>query len=453
MATTVAAPPTLARTLTVTDLTLLGIGTVIGSGIFLVPAIVLQQTDGALGVAALVWIVAGLLSLLGALTYGELGAMKPEAGGLYIYIRDAFGPFVAFLYGWGLFFVIAGGSVATLMVAFTVYLRAFVAIGDLAARVVIVALIAGLAAINVRGVRGSADAQNWMTAAKAGAIVALSLALIAYGRGFAETTGLWWPHQSAGAVIGGSGAAMVGVLWAFEGWQYVTFSVGETANPQRTFPRALVLGTAAIVAIYLLANAGYLAALGPVGMRQASRVASEGANVALGSWAAKAITAAILLAIVSAANGLMLTAPRVYFAMARDGLFFRRLADVHPRFQTPTFAIVTSAAWSAVLALSGTFEQLLTYVVFSAWIFYALGGAALFYYRRAQPGARRPFRVPGYPLTPLLFILSALAVVANTLVTQPQRALVGLVILLAGTPAYVMWRRLGRRGAAAEVSG
>ncbi len=436
---------TLPRTLSAVDLILLGVGTVIGSGIFLVPSLVIRQTGGALGVATLVWIVAGLLSLLGALTYAELGAMKPEAGGLYVYIRDAFGPLVAFLYGWGLFFVIGSGSVATLMVAFTAYLREFYPLDAVTARIVIIALIALLAIVNARGARTSADMQNWMTVVKACAIIALSVAFIARGDGFRATSGEWWPSSMDWTILSGAGAASVRVLWAFEGWQYVTFSAGESADPQRTFPGALAWGTAAIVGIYLLANAGYLAALGPGGMRDAQRVGSDSATATLGPWAAKTITVAILVAIFSAANGLTLTAPRVYFAMARDGLFFRRLALIHPRFRTPAFAIVTSSAWAAILALSGTFEQLLTYVVFSAWIFYALGGAAIFYYRRAEPGAARPFRVPAYPFTPMVFVVSAFAVVINTLMTQPRRAAVGMVILLVGTPAYAIWRKNLRR--------
>jgi APA family basic amino acid/polyamine antiporter len=431
----------LARTLNTWDLVLLGIGTVIGSGIFLVPAGVLQQADGKLGLALAVWVVAGVLSVLGALTYAEMGAMKPEAGGLYVYIRDAFGPFVAFLYGWGLFFVICSGSVATLAVAFTNYLKEFVDLGDLGSRLAAAAMIAVIAIINVRGTRTSASVQNWTTAAKVLAILALSVALLATGHGLQIPSGQWWPETLDARLLSNIGIAMVGVLWAYEGWQYVTFSAGETASPQKTFPRALFLGTAAIVGIYLLANLGYVAALTPGGAAKATRIAAEAGNSALGPWVGKAIALAILTSMFSAANGLTLTGPRVYFAMARHGLFFRQLAVIHPRFRTPAFAIVTSSIWAAVLAVTGTFETLLTYVVFAGWIFYALGGAAIFYYRRAHPDAPRPFRTPGYPLTPVLFVASAAAIVLNTLATQPGRALVGLAILLAGTPAYLLWRR------------
>lgn len=447
------AQPTLARTLNTWDLVLLGIGTVIGSGIFLVPAGVLQQADGKLGLAMAVWVIAGVLSVLGALTYAEMGAMKPEAGGLYVYIRDAFGPFVAFLYGWGLFFVICSGSVATLAVAFTTYLREFVELGELGSRLVAVAMIAVLAVINVRGTRTSASVQNWTTAAKVLAILALSLALLATGNGLQVASGDWWPASLDGAVLSRVGIAMVGVLWAYEGWQYVTFSAGETMSPQRTFPKAIFLGTTAIVGIYLLANLGYVAALTPAGAAKATRIAAEAGTIGLGPWIGKAIALAILVSMFSAANGLTLTGPRVYFAMSRDGLFFRQLATIHPRFGTPAFAIVSSSIWAALLAVTGTFDRLLTYVVFAGWIFYALGGAAIFYYRRAQPQATRPFRTPGYPITPVLFVASAAAIVLNTLITQPGRAMVGLAILLAGTPAYLIWRRQAAdRALAARVA-
>lgn len=454
----------LTRTLTTWDLVLLGIGTVIGSGIFLVPAGVLQQADGKLGLALAVWIIAGILSVLGALTYAEMGAMKPEAGGLYVYIRDAFGPFVAFLYGWGLFFVICSGSVATLAVAFTNYLKEFVDLGDLGSRLAAAAMIAVIAVINVRGTRTSASVQNWTTAAKVLAILALSLALLAVGHGLTNLGGAtdprsgvpidspWWPAAIDFRILSNIGIAMVGVLWAYEGWQYVTFSAGETQSPQRTFPRAIFLGTAAIVGIYLLANLGYVAALTPAGAARATRIAAEAGTSALGPWAGKGIALAILVSMFSAANGLTLTGPRVYYAMSRDGLFFRQLAAIHPRFHTPAFAIITSSIWAALLAVTGTFDRLLTYVVFAGWIFYALGGAAIFYYRRAHPAAPRPFRTPGYPITPILFVASAAAIVLNTLATQPGRALVGLAILLAGTPAYLVWRRGGVQAGAGTIA-
>lgn len=431
---------TLARTLRLKDLMLIVIGTVIGSGIFLVPGSVLRQTGGDTNWALLVWFVAGILSLLGALTYGELGAMDPEAGGLYVYIRDAFGALPAFLYGWTLFFVISSGSVATLAVAFTTYLNQLVPLTPLLGRAIAVVMIVVLAFINVRGTRKSATVQNWTTIFKVGAILLMSVVLIAAGKGFSSagdaTTGF---SGLSFSLLSGIGLAMMGVLWAYEGWQYVTFCAGETIDPQSTFPRGIILGTAATIGIYLIANVAYIAALGSAGAARSDSIAADAVGALLGPEAGKLIATAILVSIFSAANGLTLTAPRVYFAMARDGVFFQKLAEIHPGFQTPAFAIVASSAWAVVLASSGTFEELLTYVVFTGWIFYALGALSIFFYRRHRPDAHRPFRVPGYPFTPILFVLSALAIVLNTLWTQPRNTLLGIGVVLVGTPAFYFW--------------
>jgi APA family basic amino acid/polyamine antiporter len=373
--------------------------------------------------------------------------MKPEAGGLYAYIRDAFGPLPAFLFGWTQFFVISSGSVAALAVAFTRYLDVLVPLTPLMQRVAAIGMIVAVAAINVRGTRGSAHVQNWTTGFKAAAIVVISLALVASGRSSGGAAVPVWPESLGLSMLSGVGMAMIGVLWAYEGWQYVTYSAGEAVDAQRVFPRALLVGTTSLIAIYLLANLGYLAALGPAAARSES-VAADAVSALFGPTAGKVVAAVILVSMFSAANGFTLTAPRVYFAMAGDGLFFRRLAEVSPRFGTPALAIVASSAWAALLAATGTFEQLLTYVVFVGWIFYALGAMSIFVYRRRQPDAPRPFRVPGYPLTPLLFVAASGAIVANTFFTQPGRALLGLGAVLLGTPAYFLWRR---RPAAADA--
>jgi APA family basic amino acid/polyamine antiporter len=438
----------LRRTLGLLDLTFIAIGTVIGSGIFLVPGVVLRETGTQTGPALLVWVAAGILSYLGALTYAEMGAMKPDAGGLYTYIRDAFGPLPAFLYGWTSFFVIASGSIATLAVAFSGYFAAFLPVGGLGARLISVAVIAIIAVINVRGTRNSATMQNWTTGTKVAGLLALSIAMIALGHTStlgAITSRDAWPTTISPALISGVGVAMIGVLWAYEGWQYVTFSAGETRDPQRTFPRAISLATAALVALYVLANLGYISALGPQAVAASDHIAADAGIAVLGPVAGRIVGVLILVSIFSAANGIMLTAPRMYFAMARDGVFFKRLAIVHPKLGTPAFAITAIAVWSALLASTGTFEQLLTYVVFTGWIFYGLGALSVFVYRRREPNAVRPFRVPGYPLTPILFVASAAALVVNTLVTQPMRAAAGVVAVLLGTPAFYMWRARSRR--------
>lgn len=441
----------LRRTLGFWDLVLLAMGTVIGSGIYLVPGLVLRQTGSQTGPAMVVWIAAGILSLLGALTYAELGAMKPEAGGLYAFIRDAFGPLWAFLYGWTSFFVIASGSVATLAVAFSNYFGQIVPMGPVASRLVAITVIVVTATINIVGTRKSANVQNWTTGLKVGSLLLMGVALIAFGHPQQGDVSMW-PSSITPSLLTGFGTAMIGVLWAYEGWQYVTFSAGETIDPQRTFPRAIAAATAALVVTYLLASYGYIAALGPQAAAQSDHVAADAVSVLLGPIAGKLVGALILVSIFSAANGLLLTVPRLYFAMARDGVFFQRLAVVHPRFGTPALAITAIAAWSAVLALSGTFEQLLTYVVFTAWIFYGMGGVAVIILRRKEPGAVRPFRVPGYPITPLLFVASAAALVLNTIVAQPERAIKGIAVVLLGTPAYLVWRALARRAAARPSS-
>jgi len=433
------------RVLGFRDLILIVIGTVIGSGIFLVPGNVIRASGGSVGAALLVWLVGGVLSLLGALTYGELGAMNPGAGGLYAYLRDAFGPVVAFLYGWTAFVVIASGSVATLALAGSAYLSQLLPLTPLGAKAFALFLIALVAAINVRGTRGSADVQNWSTGIKVAALLVISAGLLLSGHAFPGPEA-FWPARWSGTVVSGMGVGMIGVLWAYEGWQYATFSAGETIDAQRVFPRAIGLGTAALIAIYLFANLGYVAALGPAGVAASNRVAAEAVGQAAGPWAAKLVAAAILVSVFSAMNGLTITAPRMYYAMARDGVFFKSLADVHPRFGTPAVAVVVGSVWAMVLALWGTFESLLTYVVFVGWVFYGLGAACVIVQRRREPEAVRSFRVPGYPLTPAIFVLAAAGLVANTIATQPVRSLIGLGGVLTGVPVYWWWRRSARAG-------
>ena len=431
----------LARILTLWDLIAIVFGAVIGSGVFIIPGTVLRAVGGRSDVALGVWVVGGVLSLLGALTFGELGAMKPEAGGIYVYIRDAFGPLPAFLYGWSLFFVIASGSVATLAVASTLYLSELVPLSALATRVVPLALIVFCAAINVRGTRHSATLTTWTTVGKIVAILGVTIALLVAGRARGVLDGPTLAPLPILTLVSTAGLAMIATLWAYEGWQYVTFSAGETRDPQRIFPLGIVAGTAGVVLLYLLANVAYIRVLGGAGVAQSQRVAADAVAATFGPGAARAIAIVAEVAVFSALNSVVLTAPRVFYAMARDGVFFRRLAEVHPRFGTPAFAIVTGAAWALLLAATGTYEQLLTYVIFSGWLFYGLGAVSVFWYRRHRPEAVRPFRVPGYPLTPALFAISALALVVNTMIGQPGRAAIGLGIVLLGAPAFYAWRR------------
>jgi basic amino acid/polyamine antiporter, APA family len=430
----------LARVLTLRDLVLIVVGTTIGSGIFTVPGAVLRQSSGDLGIALIVWVIGSVLALLGALTFGELGAMLPDAGGSYVYVREAFGALPAFLLGWTLFLAINTGSTATLAVAFANYLGELVPLGPLAYKLASVVMIAVVTAVNIRGVRQAATVQNWSTALKVGAIFALAIAGFVLGDGLHRPDTKVFTTPITVASLSAAGVGLLGVLWAYEGWQNVTNSAGEAADPQRTFARGIGLGTAALVVIYLTANAGYVAAVGPSGVAASDRIAADVVHALFGPAAAKLVTLVILVSIFSAANGLALTGPRMYFAMARDGVFFRSLAEVHPRFGTPALAVATSAVWAMVLALSGTFEQLFTYVVFASWIFAALAAGSLFVLRRRRPDLPRPFRVPGYPWTPALFIAAAGAVVVNTVIARPVQALIGLGIVATGLPAYFAWR-------------
>jgi APA family basic amino acid/polyamine antiporter len=437
-------PGQLRRTLSLRDLVFIVVGTVIGSGIFLTPGAVVRSA-GSGGVALIAWTAGGLLSLVGAFTFAELGAMKPESGGLYAYLRDGFGPLLAFLYGWTMFLVIGSGSLATLAAAFPRYVAVLVPLSPRASSLVAVLMIGAVTVLNIRGTRRSADVQGVATALKAGVIVLLALILIASGpRELAR--GRWWPEELSLATVAGGITGMIGVLWAYEGWQYVTFSAGETIDPQRTFGRGIVVGTAMLVGIYLIANLGYFRVLGVEGVAGSSRVATDAAARVLGNGASRLLAAVILVSIFSAANGLTLTLPRLFYAMSADGVFFARLAAVHPTFGTPAAAILGTAAWSIVLVLSGSFEQLFTYVVFMSWLWFALAAAAIFVYRRRDPHALRPFRAPGYPVTPALFILAAVVIVANTIVAQPVQSSLGLALAVVGIPAYFFWRR----GAAAR---
>ncbi len=442
----------LERTLTRTDLVFAVLGNVIGSGIFLIPAETLRATGGSTATALAVWVVGGILCLLGALTYAELGAANPEAGGVYCYIRDAFGRLPAFLYGWVLFLVIGPATVAALAVASVAYLQQIVPMGEAASQAVVVLMIFIIGVVNVAGARESANVQNVSAGLKAGALVALSVVLISLGQG--DVIGNAGPMAGAPmpSLLSGVGAATVGVLWAYEGWQWVTFSAGETRDPQRTFPFGLVVGTSILVAIYVLTNIGYFAALGPVAAQKSDSIAADAVAATLGSGMGKTVAAMVVLATFSAAHSTVLTVPRVFYQMARDGLFFKQLADISPRSHTPATAIIWSTLLSAAFALTGTFNQLLTSVIFSAWLFYGLGAMAIFSSRRRSVSDDTLFRVPGYPFTPVLFVIAAAAVVVNTLFTQPVVSGIGVAVILAGIPAFLMWRRGDRPDSSAALT-
>jgi APA family basic amino acid/polyamine antiporter len=439
--------PPLLRTLRLRDLFLLFIGSVIGSGIFLTPGLILRQLNGSVGYSLLVWIAGGTLSLLGALTYAELAATNPEAGGLYCFIRDGFGRIPAFLYGWCLFLVIASGSVAALARAFTEHLAEIVPLSALGKTVLSVVMIAVVTAVNVWGTRKSSNLQNWTTLIKVAIIVILSAVLLSLGHHYGDIRASFGSTQHGTALLSAFGLAMINVLWAYEGWQFGTYSAGEVVDPQKAFPRAFLLGSLVLAGLYLIAVFAYLVALGPAGATASNTIASTSVGVVLGRRAEIIVALTILISTFSAANSVILTAPRVFYAMANDNLFFKKLAEVHPRFQTPASAIVALGVWSAVLACAGKFAELIGGVIFIGWIFYGLGAAAIFPIRRAGKGLAIPYRVPGYPWTPLLFVLAAAAIVGNAIyqaVLDPSKFAnleIAIILFALGLPAYYFWRK------------
>jgi APA family basic amino acid/polyamine antiporter len=437
----------LVRTLNQRDLFLLFVGSVIGSGIFLTPGLILRQVDGSVGLSLLVWLVGGVLSLLGALTYAELSAANPEAGGLYCYIRDGFGRVPAFLYGWCLFVVIASGSIAALARAFTRYLAEIVPLSPAGSTVIAVLMIAVVTAVNVWGTRKSSGLQNWTTLIKAGLVVLLSAVLFSLGRHASEIPSALGTAQHGFVLASSFGLAMIPVLWAYEGWQFGTYSAGEVVQPQKSFPRAFLFGSLSLVALYLIAVCAYLVAQGPAAATASDAIAATAVAAVLGPWAGKIVALTILISTFSSTNSILLTAPRVFYAMAKDNLFFKKLAEVHPRFQTPAAAVIALGVWSCVLASIGKFAELAGGVIFIGWIFYGLGAAAIFPLRRASKGTPLPYRVPGYPFAPLIFVLAATAIVANAIFlafrdpTQFRYLVVAIALLLLGLPTYFFWRR------------
>jgi basic amino acid/polyamine antiporter, APA family len=442
--------PPLPRTLNQRDLFLLFVGSVIGSGIFLTPGLILRQVDGSVSVALIVWIAGGALSLLGALTYAELAAANPEAGGLYCFIRDGFGRLPAFLYGWCLFAVIASGSIAALARAFTRYLGEIIPLTPAGSTIVSLLMIAVVTVVNVWGTRKSSDLQNWTTLIKTGLVVLLSAILLSLGTHGSDVPPALGTSQHGSALFSAFGLAMIPVLWAYEGWQFGTYSAGEVINPQKAFPSAFLFGSVSLVALYLIAVCSYLVALGPKAATASDAIAATAVGVVLGPWASKIVALTILISTFSSTNSVVLTAPRVFYAMANDNLFFKKLAEVHPRFQTPAAAVIALGIWSAILSSVGKFAELAGGVVFIGWIFYGLGAAAIFPIRGAQSrlaATSIPYRVPGYPVTPFLFVLAAVAIVANPILlafrdpSQFLNLIIAAILLLLGLPVYFLWRR------------
>jgi APA family basic amino acid/polyamine antiporter len=428
------------RSLTLFDITMIPVGGSIGSGIFLTPATIARDVVSPWLIVT-VWVLGGLITLAGALTFSEAAALLPEAGGQYVYLTRAYGGLVGFLFGWAYFVVVNAGGLGALAVAFATYLGFFIPLGPVTSKAVAIVSLILLSGINVVGVKAGAMFSNVFTLLKLlglAGLVAVGLAL-----GSPRTTD--FSLSLAGAPSGLWSAlalGMVGVLWSYGGWQHATYASAEIRNPQRTLPLAMTMGAVGVTAIYLLANLAYMFLLTPAQMAASPRVAADAVSGVLGPIGGSLISLAIVISTFGIIGIYTLTAPRIYYAMAADGVFFRKVAEIHPQFGTPAFAIMIQSVWAAVLVLFwGTFENLISYVVFTDWIFFALAGASVIVLRRTMPDAPRPFRVPGYPWVPLFFVGTSLWFVAVTLVSKPAQAWVGLGFLGLGVPVYYFWKR------------
>ncbi len=428
----------LPREIGVLGATAIVVGCIIGSGIFLVPHNIATQV-GSVFSLYMVWIVGGALALAGALSLAELGAAMPEAGGIYVYLREAYGKLFAFLYGWGSLLVIDAGSAATLAAAFGIYASAFVPMTPLEQKLLGVAMIALLTLVNILGVRKGTAVQTIFTIAKlAGLAIIIGCAfLLPRVTPAVPPSPLPTPHTT----LSSFGVALVGVLWAYQGWHQLSYTAGEVKNPSRILPIGFFLGMSIIVLVYLAANAAYLRVLPLQSLAEHQRVAATAMRWLLGDGGARFVSALILCSILGALNGTILTSPRVYYAMARDGVFLRTVARIHSRYKSPAAALIVLGAWASLLALSGSFEELYTYVIFAMWIFSAAAIAGVIILRRRLPDLDRPYRVWGYPVLPVVFIVAALAIVINTLAQKPLESVLGLAVILAGIPLYFIWRR------------
>lgn len=424
------------------------VGSTIGSGIFRVPSSVVVQT-GTLGASTALWVLGALLAFCGALTLAELAAMYPRSGGIYVYLKQAFGPIPAFLFGWTQLLVIRPAAIGAIALIFAGYAGTFIPLDREAQRLLAAALIALLGATNYRSIRWAAVIQNITTGAKVLALAGLTIAAFALADpsagAFAE------PIRWSPTTWGGFGLALVGVMWAYDGWADLTFVAGEVRDPGRALPRALLLGTGLIAIVYLAVNASYFFALTLPEMAGSELVAADAATRVVGQTGRALVSALVMLSTFGALNGVMMTGPRVFWAMADDGLFFRPIAAVHRRFGTPHVAIAFASVLGIAFVSLRSFEQLAGAFVLGIWPFYALAVFAVFVQRRRAPAAPRPYRTWGYPMTPTLFLIASLLMLANSLVQEPWATGAGLLLILSGIPVWWIRQHLGARTDAQEL--
>jgi APA family basic amino acid/polyamine antiporter len=424
----------LPRRLGLMDATLIVVGIVIGSGIFLLPNLVARNLPSGPAMIG-VWLAAGVLSCFGALAYAELGAMMPATGGQYVYLREAYGDWCAFLCGWVFALAAVPGGIAFLAVGFAIYLDHFVPLSTGARTAVSLALVAGLSIVNAIGVREGVWVQRIFTSLKiAGLLLVICAAVFApaaANTGHAELPPLTYA---------GFGVAMSACLMAYNGWSYVSFVAGEVKRPERNLPGSLALGMGIVMALYVSANLAYLHVMRIPEIAATERVGAAAAERVMGPAGATVLSAVVLLSIVGAINGCILTGARIPFAQARDGLFFASFCRIHPRFETPAFAIAMQGLWTCLLIVTGSYQGLSSYTIFSAWIIYTMSVMAVWVLRRKAPDAPRPYRMWGYPFTLWIFVAVSVWFLADSVVNQPQVSLIAIALAAAGVPAYFIWK-------------
>ncbi|HEY3454139.1 MAG TPA: amino acid permease [Bryobacteraceae bacterium] len=419
------------------DATAMIIGIVIGSGIFVLPNLIARNLPSAPAILS-VWIISGILSFFGALAYAELGAMMPATGGLYVYIREAYGPLWAFVSSWTFTLAVLSGGTAWLTVTFSIYLAHFLPLTVVTSKIASLALLAVLSAVNLISVREAAWVQRTFTVLKIlGLILLIGIAILGPR---SATLPLNTPTPQPFSLTH-FGAAMAACLMAYNGWSYVSFIAGEVKDPKRNLLRSLVIGMAVVATLYVLANVAYMKVMTISEIAATDRVAADVATRAVGGIGGALVSLLVLLSIVGAVNGCIFTAARIPFAQAQDGLFFSRFGHVHPRFQTPAFSIVMSGLWTAVLIVSGSYETLYSYSILAAWIFYTLSVLAVYVFRRNMPDRFRPYKMWGYPYTLWTFIGISVWFILNALLTQTRPSLMALVIVASGAAAYRIWRK------------
>jgi APA family basic amino acid/polyamine antiporter len=413
------------------------VGSTIGSGIFRVPSTVAERV-GTVGAMGMLWIVGAAVAVFGALAIAELAALFPRSGGIYVFLREVYGPLPAFLFGWTELLVIRPSALGAIAMIFAEYSGRFLALSDTGVRVVAAGAILLLASTNIRSVRWGAAVQNASTAAKVAALV--GLAVVAFLFGDPSRSALAQPLEWDPLTWGGFGLALVSVMWAYDGWADLTFIAGEVKDPGRTMPRAIIWGVGGVVAIYLAVNLAYLFVLSVPEMVGSKLVAADAATKVFGGGGSSIVAALVMLSTFGALNGSMMTGPRIFFAIADDGLFFRPVAAVHPRWRTPYVAIGLAAALGIAYVSMRTFGQLADAFVLGIWPFYALAVAGVYILRRRRPELPRPYRTFGYPVTPLVFLLASVGMLVNAAVQDPVPTLIGFGVIAAGVPVFYLWK-------------